>query len=84
MFLKDRLRNQEKNRKSKRSVTMVCDTCGQMFTMSLGEICWHYEAGNIIPCRCESCRTKHKTERATKVNEEIIKKVAEVTKTTEE
>ena len=60
MLLKDRLRNQGKNRKSNRSVTMVCENCGNMFTMSLGEICWHYEAGNIIPCRCAECRKLEK------------------------
>lgn len=69
MLLKDRLRNQGKNRKSNRSVTMVCENCGNMFTMSLGEICWHYEAGNIIPCRCAECREKNKTERATKLHD---------------
>ena len=77
MYLKDRLKNQSKNRKSTRSVTMVCDTCGQMFTMSLGEICWHYEAGNIIPCRCESCRTKHKTEMAAKANKKVVERTNE-------
>ena len=63
MNLKVRDRNRTKNRLNKTSATLVCKNCNRMFTINIGEICWHYDMGNLIPGFCPECREKRKAER---------------------
>lgn len=60
MNLKVRDKNRAKNRLNKTSATLVCKDCNRMFTINIGEICWHYDVGNIIPETCPDCRAKKK------------------------
>ena len=79
MNLKVRDKNRVKNRLSKESATLVCKGCSKMFTINVGEICWHYEMGNLIPGFCPDCKTKKKELRAQKRKE----KSQEITETEE-
>ena len=61
MYLTDQFEiNQKKNEKDKREITLICHSCGRPFIIGLGEICWHYRVGNIIPTRCKKCKEKIK------------------------
>lgn len=69
MNLKKRDANRVKNRLNQTSATLVCKNCNKMFTINLGEICWHYDVGNLIPQFCPDCREQRKAERAKKRTE---------------
>jgi transcription elongation factor Elf1 len=66
MNLKTRDRNRIKNRTNHSSATLVCKNCNKMFTINIGEICWHYEVGNLIPQFCSDCRENRKQKRLEK------------------
>lgn len=63
MNLKKRDSNRAKNRLNQTSATLVCKKCNKMFTINIGELCWHYDVGNLIPQFCPDCRKKRKEER---------------------
>ena len=75
MNLKVRDKNRAKNRLNKTSATLVCKDCNRMFTINIGEICWHYEVGNLIPVFCPECRAKRKEEKIQKYNEKNVYKI---------
>ena len=75
MNLKVRDRNRTKNRLNQTSATLVCKNCNKMFTVNIGESCWHYEVGNLIPGFCPDCRTKRKETRLQKFNERMANKL---------
>lgn len=66
MNLKRRDRNRSKNRLNQTTATLVCKGCNKMFTINIGEICWHYDVGNLIPEFCPDCRAKKKEARKQK------------------
>lgn len=76
MKLLEILKNQQVNRESSEQVTLVCKDCGNTYYKKIGEICWHYAVGNIIPNRCSDCKSKRKelfitqakTEKENKIN----------------
>lgn len=84
MNLKVRDRNRTKNRLSKTSATLVCKNCNKMFPINIGEICWHYEVGNLIPGFCPDCRKKRKDSRVQKLNERLSNKINNFEKNSEE
>ena len=69
MNLKRRDNNRTKNRLNQTAAALVCKDCSKMFTINIGEICWHYDVGNLIPQFCPDCRKKRKEERLQKRNE---------------
>ena len=66
--LKEILRNRQFNRSNETKVTITCPDCGNNWEMTLGELSWYHEVGNIIPIACENCRKVKKTKRITNDN----------------
>lgn len=63
MDLRTKYKNRDKNRGNRTSVTLVCKECNNMFTTTVGELCWHYDVGNLIPVYCNNCKSKRKKEK---------------------
>ena len=74
MNLKNKYSNREKNRRNDTNVVLVCKECNGIFTTTVGELCWHYDIGNLIPVYCDKCRTQKKEKRAEKRKQRQINK----------
>ena len=61
MKLQNLLRHRAKNRTNKTEVTLTCRDCGTPYSITVGELCWYHEVGNLVPTLCKECRKKIKT-----------------------
>ena len=66
MKLQNLLRHRANNRKNKTKVTLTCKDCGSQFFITVGELCWYHEVGNLVPTLCKSCREKIKKDKNNK------------------
>ena len=79
MNLEKKYKNRESNRRNNTSVTLVCKECNKMFTTTVGNICWHYDVGNLIPAFCDDCKKTKKETREKKFQELKEKRKAQET-----
>lgn len=63
MKLLNLLEHRAKNRTNKTEVILTCKDCREQFPITVGELCWYHEVGNLIPTRCKNCRKKNKTKK---------------------
>lgn len=54
------VKNQKKNYNDSREVTFTCKKCGKDFTISIGNLLWFHQVGNLIPTHCKECTENKK------------------------
>ncbi len=52
--------SREKNQESEMQLFFTCVSCSKLTATTLGKIIWHYDKGNIVPCRCDNCVAEKK------------------------